>query len=116
MPRDGGRLHERRVAHVETGWKGDQSRRRRTELLGHSPVGIDAERSLTGGRAQVVRASLTLRALHAAVDGLDDHGRAVFGHAGELVPEDGAAPEADVAQVRAADAGRAHVEQLTDAG
>ena len=115
VPRDGGRLDDGRVTHVEARRQRDQPRRRRAELLGHPPVGADAECSLTVGRAQVVCAALALRALHAAVDGLDDHGRAVLAHAGELVTEDGPAPESDVAQVGAADAGRPHVEQFADA-
>ena len=57
VPRDGGRLHDGRVTHVEPRREGDQPGRRRTELLGHAPVGADAERSLPVGRAQVVGAA-----------------------------------------------------------
>ena len=116
MPGDRGRLHQGRIAHVEPLRQSDQSRCRRTELLRHAPVGTDAKRSLAVRRTQVVGAARALRAFHAAVNGLDDDGRAVLAHTGQLVTEDGAAPEPDVAQIGSADARRPHVEQLTDSG
>ena len=115
MPRDRRRLDDRRVAHVEARRQRDEPGRRRSELLGHAAVGGDAERPLAVGRAEVVRAAPALLALHAAVERLDDDGGAVLPDAGELVAEDLAAPEADVHEVRRADAGRPHVEQLAGA-
>ena len=93
----------------------DEPGRRGPELLGHATVGGDAERSLAVGGAEVVRASPALLALHAAVERLDDDGGAVLPDARELVAEDPAAPEADVHEVRRADAGRPHVEHLPGA-
>src|SRR5207302_6121252 len=99
VPGDRGWLDDRGIAYIEARWYRDEARCRRSELLDHPAVGGDAERSLPMCRAQVVRTSQTLVALQAAVDSLDDHRRAVGSHAGELVAEDGAAPEIDIAQI-----------------
>ena len=85
-------------------------------MLGHAPVGTDAEGPLAVRRAQVVRPAGALVALQAAVDGLDDHRGAVRTDPGELVTQNGPTAEPDVAQVRPADARRSHRQQLAGAG
>ena len=110
MPRDRGRLHDGGIAYIDAGRQGDQAGRRRPEVLRHATVGADAEGPLAMGRAQVVGTAGTLRALHAAVDGLDHHGRAVLPHTRKLMAENGAAAESDVAQVGPADARGLHFE------
>jgi hypothetical protein len=66
--------------------------------------------------AEVVGAPPALVALHAAVDGFDHDCGPVLSDTRQLVTEHGAAPETDVTQVGATDAGRPHVEELSDAG
>ena len=116
MPGDRGRLHDGRVTDVEAGRQRHQAGRGRAELLGHSPVSGHPEGPLAVRRAEVVLAAPTGFTLHAPVDGLHDDGRAVLADTGELVAEDLSAPEADVAQVGAADAGGPDLEQLAGAG
>ena len=88
----------------------------RAELLGHAPVGADAKGALTMRRAEVVLAAPAWFALHASVDGLYDDSSTVLADTSELVAQDLAASEADVAEVGPTDAGRPHVEQGAGTG
>src|SRR5262249_44037270 len=78
----------------------------------HPAVDAPTQRALGHRRAQVVAADAALLALHAPVDALDDHRRAVFTGAGELVSHHATAAMGDVGEVGDADAGGADPEQL----
>ncbi len=111
VPGDGRRLDERRIGKAQAHGERHQRVAGCDEPLAHA-TGVEHAQRRRAAFTEVVVALLTTRARTAAEDRLDCYGCPVTEHAGEFVPCYLGATEAQVVEVRRADARHGHPHQL----